>query len=274
MKIVYSPHWIVTLSVAIIVSMAAQGCTGKQSDQQSDLVSAPPAAVKSDFKTVDFYKKYISANGLPIISSDKVPDAALREAMFIVNKMLAGREDIRQALIRNKIRVAVMAATEMTTDVPEHSDLTPKDYWDRRARGLGATAARPAISCAEENLLNYQDDRYQNESILIHEFGHTMHEMGVNDLDKTFDARLQAAYGAAIGKGLWKGTYAATNYKEYWAEGVQSYFDANDANNEQHNDINTREKLSAYDPELFNLIEEVFRSSKWRYERYDKRNPQ
>ena len=94
MKIAYRPLLrIVTISVAIIVSMTVQGCTGKQSDS----VSAPPAAVKSDFKTTDFYKKYISADGLPVISSDKVPDAALRETVFIVNKMLAGREDIRQS---------------------------------------------------------------------------------------------------------------------------------------------------------------------------------
>ena len=36
-----------------------------------------------------------------------------------------------------KIRMAIMAETELTTDIPEHSDLTPKDFWDARARGLG-----------------------------------------------------------------------------------------------------------------------------------------
>ncbi|MFQ5808669.1 MAG: alpha/beta hydrolase [Armatimonadota bacterium] len=31
-----------------------------------------------------------------------------------------------------------MSEDEFTTDVPEHSDLEPAAYWDRRARGLGA----------------------------------------------------------------------------------------------------------------------------------------
>ena len=38
--------------------------------------------------------------------------------------------------------------------------MTPKAYWDKRARGLGATPERPAVSCGEENLLNLQGDWY------------------------------------------------------------------------------------------------------------------
>jgi hypothetical protein len=111
--------------------------------------------------------------------------------------MLAGREDLRQAIIRNKIRVAIMAPTELTTDIPEHSDLTPKDYWDRRARGLGATKIRPATSCGEENLLCYPGDPYFGESILIHEFAHTIHEIALAEVDPSFDARLKRAYEAS-----------------------------------------------------------------------------
>jgi len=166
----------------------------------------------------------------------------------------------------------VMAPTEMTTDVPEHSDLTPKDYWDRRARGLGATRHRPAVSCGEENLLNLRGDRYRNENILIHEFSHAIHRFGIGAIDKTFDARLKETYQKALDKGLWQDTYAATNHSEYWAEGVQSYFDCNAPAGGVHNDVNTREKLAKYDPELFGLIDEVFRQSKFRYVRYDRRH--
>jgi hypothetical protein len=97
--------------------------------------------------------------------------------------------------------------------------------------------------------------------------------MGLNTLDRTFDARLKALYVRSTEKGLWKKTYAATNHHEFWAEGVQSYFDCNDANNAEHNDIDTREKLARYDPELFKLIDEVFKKPRWRYVRYDKRHP-
>jgi hypothetical protein len=52
---------------------------------------------------------------------------------------------------------------------------------------------------------------------------------------------------------------------------VQSYFDCNNPPNAVHNDVNTREKLAKYDPDLFALIDDVFRQSKYRYVRYDKR---
>ena len=76
-----------------------------------------------------------------------------------------------------------------------------------------------------------------------------------------------------MAKELWKDTYAASNYSEYWAEGVQSYYDCNNPPNRGvHNDINTREKLAKYDPALFELIDDTFKQNEWRYARYDKRN--
>lgn len=236
-------------------------------------VGPPPAELVERLELSPFYKKHASASGLPVVSSEKVSDEGLREAVAIVEAMLAGREDIRKGIIENKVRVVVMAPTEQTTDVPEHSDLDPKDYWDRRARGLGATHRRPAISCGEENLLNLPGDRYPTENILVHEFAHTIHEMGLNTIDPEFDAHLRAAYEAAMKDGLWKDTYAATNHKEYWAEGVQSYFDTNRPPDRDHNDVDTREELAKYDPRLFGLIDGAFRGSMWRYERYDARHP-
>jgi alpha-glucosidase len=219
-----------------------------------------------------FYRKFTTAKGLPVLSSDKVSDAGLIEGADIVNHMLADREDVRQALIKNKVRLVVMAPTEMTTDVPEQRDMTPKDYWDRRARGLGASRRKPVVSCGEENLLNLKGDRYRNENILVHEFSHTI-TLGLRDLDPTFNDRLRDTYKNAMDKGLWKNTYAATNAGEYWAEGVQSYFDTNAPPGGVHNEIDTREELAEYDPDLFKLIDEAFKQSKWRYVRYDKRHP-
>ena len=36
--------------------------------------------------------------------------------------------------------------------------------------------------------------------------------------------------------------------------------------------INTREELETYDPELFHLIDETFGKNPWRYVRYERRN--
>jgi hypothetical protein len=231
-------------------------------------VSAVPEALRNKLRLDPFYQKYANYKGLPILSSAKVSDAALLEARYLIGKMLAGRDDILKALIQARGRFVVMAPTEMTTDVPEQRNMKPKAYWDKRARGLGGRIT----SCGEENLLNLKGDRYRTENILIHEFAHAIHEVGLRVVDPKFDGRLRAAYKHAMDSGLWKNTYSATNHKEYWAEGVQAYFDcAAPPFKGVHNDINTRAKLEKYDPDLFRLIDEVFRPSSFRYVRYDRR---
>ncbi|MEO6004317.1 MAG: hypothetical protein ABIZ04_19410 [Opitutus sp.] len=236
-------------------------------------VSPVRREIRSEFKLSPFYSKWVSAGGIPIVASNQVSDFALLEAQYLVLHMIGHRPDLLTAIAKNHVRLAVMAPTQMTTDIPEHSDLTPKDYWDKRARGLGATDARPAVSCGEENLLAYPGDPYAAENILIHEFGHVVHERGMNAVDPTFDRRLRSAYDAARRAGRWKGKYAGSNHQEYWAEGVQSWFDTNGENDEQHNEVNTRVELKAYDPALATLLGEVFGDGEWRYSVPTKRTP-
>ena len=242
----------------------AGGQTHRAESSNELAVTVPPKSLKLD----RFYRKYLDFHDNPIVSSAKVTDKALQEAYRIVGIMCSKRPDIVKEMARHKVRLAVMAPNEMTTDIPEHSNLKPKKHWDRRARGLGATKARPAVSCGEENLLGYQADRYHGESILIHEFAHTMHELGARFLDRDFDKRLKTAYDDAMKKGLWKKTYAATNPNEYWAEGVQDWFDSNRTASPAdgiHNEIHTREGLKEYDPALATLIATVYDETEWRY---------
>src|SRR5262249_1312310 len=177
-------------------------------------VTDVPNDLRGSLKLDPFYQKYTSAGGIPVLSSDKASDQGLLEAAYLIQQVLAERPEILREMVRRGVRFVVMAPTEMTTDVPEQRDMTPKDYWDKRARGLGGRIT----SCGEENLLNLKGDRYRNENILVHEFSHAVHQYGIGRLDPKFDARLRETYQKAIDKGLWKGTYAATDHKEYWAE--------------------------------------------------------
>lgn len=242
-----------------------------QQAAEPDDVGPPPAAEVTRLKLAPFYRQYLSAGGFPIVASAKVSPFALREARYLIGRMLDGRDDILQKLIENKVRFAIMAPDELTTAVPEHSDLEPGKYWDRRARGLGATHHRPAVSCGEENLLEYPGDPYHAENILLHEFAHAVHEMAMRDLDETFDRRLRETWQRAMKNGLWKGKYAATNHSEYWAEGVQSWFDDNRPPDHDHNHVNTRAELLEYDPELAALVREVFGDGAWRYRKPSQR---
>jgi len=232
-------------------------------------VSPISPELRAKFNLDEHYQKVIVVPDFPIVGSEKVPDAAIEEAAHTVRSMLADRDDILKKLAENKIRMGIMTVSERTLDIPEHSDLTPAAFWNRRARGLGASKERPCISCAEENLLNNHGDPYNTESITVHEFAHAIHLMGLNDLDNTFDARLQAVYKAALKKGLWKDKYAASNHTEYWAEAVQSWFGANRENDDQHNFVNTRKELIEYDPGVAALCKEVFGDNEWQYVRAD-----
>ena len=138
---------------------------------------SPPVAVCKTFDLDPFYEQWVDVEGLPVVASAKVNPYAVKEAAYLIRQMIGHRQDVLQALAENNVRFAVMAHDELTTQIPEHSDLQPDFYWDRRARGLGSTPARPAVSCGEENLLNYSGDPYSTENILVHEFSHAIHQM-------------------------------------------------------------------------------------------------
>lgn len=257
------------LAVGLLVSPARLPAQAPGKKVVWPKVGSVQAELRERLSLADHYEKHADADGLPVVASKKVDDRALAVAAVIVNKMLATRPDVRQALIDAKVRIGIIGATEETTDLPEYTDLDDKPKWNKRARGLGATTQRPAVSAGEENLLGYPLDRYKGESILVHEFAHTYHELGLNAVDSEFEGRLKTLHEKARDKGLWANTYAAANEKEYWAEAVQSYFDANMPvvrPNEVHNGVHTRERLKAYDPEMFKLIDGVFKSEKWRWQ--------
>lgn len=229
-------------------------------------VAPPPPAVVQAFGLSPLYVRYLDAGGMPILGSAKVHDEALLEAAHVVRAMLARRPELLGHLGQQRVRLVVMATTEMTTDVPEHADLTPRADWDRRARGLGPTHARPAVSCAEENLLEIAGDPYPTENILVHEFGHAVMEMAMPSSDPSFVPRVRAAYEGARSSGLWRGTYAMENASEYWAELTQSWFDTNRSNDAFHNDVDTREEVKRYDPAGARLLIEVYGDLPWRYQ--------
>lgn len=224
-------------------------------------VTAPPVELKAP----EVYTKYIDAGGYPVVATKNTSDYALKEAAFLIDQMLAQRPDIKRAMAASGSRMCILAHNEYTTDLPEFSHLKPKDYWDVRARGTGGSQDDPYCSCGEENLLAYPGDPYSTECILIHEFAHNIHLRGMPTIDDTFDARVKQCYDDAMKAGLWKGKYASVNHHEYFAEGVQSWFDNNREDDHDHNHVNTRKELREYDAGLANLCEEIFGDTELKY---------
>lgn len=242
----------------------------------------PPAYLKLD----SFYQKYLNVNGIHVMSSRRVPDSCYYAAYITVKAMTdILPEEVLESMTSRDTRIAIMARYEGTTDIPEHAYLANDTSlnWDVRARGLGGTLKLPLTSCAEENILAYQIDKYHAEDILVHEFAHTIHGVGIAPITTDFNERLQQLLDEALKDGKWINTYASTDIWEYWAEGVQSWFNVNaevntDAGDGKHNKVNTREELRIYDPGLYQIISEYFpevseRISRHKYENkciYDK----
>lgn len=230
-------------------------------------VSAPPEALGLD----PFYTRYVDSGGIPIVGSDGVPPEAFARAHYVIANMLRDEPCTRAAIVDSGIRVAILSRDEVTSDIPEYSDFYdafPGVDWDTRGRGFGATLVRPVTSGSVDNLLEDPTDPWFGENILLHEMAHSYWEFGVRDLagGSTMDERLEAAFDEASATGLWEDTYALTNPAEYWAEGVQSWFNNNataDPPNGIHNWVDSRAELADYDPVLFDLISELFSPEPW-----------
>ena len=240
-------------------------------------IRQPPTELNLD----PFYQKYVDAGGIAIISSEKTSDDALLVAAAIVNYMLQKRDDIRTELIKRKCKVQVMASSEGLMDLPEQRDkkkplrddkrltdkerenydkpggigeMTDREYWNQRSRGMGGSNA---TSCAEENLLGYEDDRYYGENIFVHEFSHTIF-FALKEVDPDLCAEVEAAYEAAKNSGMYKGQYAINTLAEYWAEGTQWWFWSNYEFYDGETRVQSPEDLQAYDSSLYQALDKVY----------------
>jgi hypothetical protein len=256
--------------IFLLTAAGAAGCdAGKTKLIGADYPSCQtaPVAPPPSLGVSSFYGKYLDASGIPVLSSADVSSVALATACTIVSHMLSARDDVRQAMVGQGMTVVVIGINEVTTDIPEYANLNqmfPNQNWDR-LRGVGATIMIPVSSVGEENLLCLPNDMFGGEKLLVQTFA-TGVLLGVQDVDSMFEPRLNDAFQTATNAGLWKDTYAAANEIEYYAEGVQSWFDANyyvaqpDGNN---GPISTRDKLEVYDPPLAELIGETMPDDTW-----------
>lgn len=232
-------------------------------------ISLPPDTLTQWLAGVEspldaYYRKYIDAEGMPILASRFVCDEALLQARRIVVAMLSRIPEAKAEMLACHFRVGVVGARENITDMPENRMMNvwwPETDWDARGRGYGATETIPLMTCGEENLVEIPGcaDRYRDESIMVHEFAHNV-DFGLRRAYPDFEPRLLAAYEHARSAGLWAGTYSMSNSEEYFAEGVQAWF--NTCNmyvriGGQTVRLHTREQLKDYDPQLHDLIASV-----------------
>lgn len=237
--------------------------------QAQPSVFPPPARFKID----PYYTKFTWAREFPVVGR-AASDEALLMANDTIRKMFAYRHDILKALITDGVKLVVLGKNERITDLPECKGLKGKNGVDRRARRLSYSAECKLLVVGEEEVFSPSRSSKLGGSPVIGEFAKALYhvtgtrpvesnwesrgrdvqqyELRVKRLDIQFDQKLTQTYASAMSRGLWKGASAAKGRVEYWAEGVLAYFDAAGATKAA-----TRERLKAYDPELFQLVNET-----------------
>ena len=258
-----APGFLILLGFLLVASWS------RAADPVAPTVISPPETFFAKVRERDrdaaraFYGKYIDIHGLPVAASGVVADEALLQTHDFVSHMLAGRPDIVRAMIDQDMYLIIIGKDQVYTDMPEYRNSRNPEYLNERVRGTGGNPT----SFGEENLIGYPLDRYDDESIAVHEFCHTI-DNALRSIDADWTEKRNATFRHATQKGLHHLAYAATNPGEYWAEIAQAYFDCNRVNNWNHNSIGTREQLKVYDPEGYELVRSAFNlgiGRDWRY---------
>ncbi|MEI6604643.1 MAG: hypothetical protein WCP35_04990 [Verrucomicrobiota bacterium] len=334
MSHILSPR-VVALGLLSVIALGNSARCAALPPYQVKPVTAEQAAEYKLSNT--FYKKCTLVENILIATSEKVPDVVHLEAAYLLDKVMGQlKPAVAQRIRDKKVLCVLVGHAELVSDLPQFAtDKTGKerDFYNWRNRGqLTTKADRPTFLFAEEDVMEYQGGMDQ-ESILIHEFGHVIDGVGFDD---ALHERLNTAYQHAKDKGLYndgyaaqkfrritgaepvslldslvkafpaqsaafltqclnggdilvngkpcradvkvtgedkvlivfggpKPTYWALNSAEYWAEGVQAWYDTCRTMDHDHNHIHARGQLQAYDPELAKLIADVLGESSWRF---------
>lgn len=271
---------LLSASLALMMALPMQAQHLKEYVGDAEL-RIPECKITAPLKSMHldkFYKKYVDVNGIPIVTSWRVPDScivAAHHTLYAMTCML--KPEVLEAMKKHGTRVAIMARYEGETDIPEHhfmiNDTTVN--MDVRARGMEGTMEVPVTTCAEENILAYQIDKYHAEDILIHEFAHSIHLIGIYQVDSTINEKLDSLLAKAKARGIYANTYRLDNGMEYFAEAVQDWFNVNaevQRADGKHNWINTREELQAMDPDMYHLLAQYFPATQLQISKHKKHN--
>jgi len=235
--------------------------------ETGDTVIAPPKGVLA------FYKKYINAGGIIIVSSDRVPNAALVAARKTVLYVLAQCPDIHKEMLKHNPRISIMAASEKASDLPEFG---PGDdgQW-----GLGQMPDNPTSLVSEKGVC-YEGNTHYIANFLLHEFVHMIHNLGIHFVAPEVENEIYAAYLSAVKKGFFKGpkdeprenlsAFEAYGDDEYFTHMVNAWFDLNESLPGPWMDYKagewgprsgTKEELKRNQPAVYEIISRYFPAS-------------
>ena len=206
-----------------------------------------------------------SAAGILIIASNNVNNTVVRRTRFTIDTMLRlSSKSLKQNLVNNRAKVIIMSQSETLRDFKEAAWLINLKTQDGRSaetlRAVGGSDLEPTTIISEELVMDSPYSGYWGENILIHEFGHTVMNVGFTPCQKD---HLRKLYQSAIKS--YSQNYMMLNEYEYWAMATQAWFEAIAIG--FHNDgVISQSRIKAVDKSMANLLQIVYGNVtiKWR----------
>ena len=192
-------------------------------------------AVDLDFllaRQRDYYDRYIDAEGIAIAGNHTVADESFREARNVILLMTAKHPELRDRLHTRHGFYMILYKVREGDKVPElylYAKLLGSPVISLGACSKGSTLTAQAITgyCFAPEIMRQTKLTYPHGygfvSLFAHEFGHAI-ETEIARLDANFRDKLKQAYATSIELETWGESYAASNWWEYWAEGVVHWF--------------------------------------------------
>lgn len=222
---------------------------------------------------LSFYSRQLtSKTGIVIKSDDTVPESTLRKAAELVDIELGkAGTGIPEAMVEANNSFAVYSAHENAYFIPEQRNNFDKNLYDIEGAGGVPTRDGWISSIAEKSILRTtgnpdpaQNTGYPNESILIHEFAHSIFIGGINQMkDPTLRDTYYKAFAHSRAEGLWNHTYAFQDSNECFATMAAIWFNVmsegwNGTYDGVRGPINTRAELKEYDPVMYDALSKIF----------------
>ena len=214
-----------------------------------------------------YYRKFTTSKmGIRIKSGEKVSDRAHEAAAQMIDILLEKLPETADRMRELHAELAIYALDEDAYDIPEHR--AGCLYMNRPVEGYGGIDENPVTSISEANILRVLEGphqtRYKQELILAHEFAHAIHLIGIKNLaDQTLYCRSIEVYEAAKAAGKWPGSYAISNFEEYFATLTTIWFNVMEEGKDGAWDgvrgpVNTREELKRYDTGAYEYFSQLY----------------
>ena len=203
-----------------------------------------------------FYKKYIDAAGLPILSSEKAEDKFLKLCRKILLIALSKRADIHRELVANNAIFVIRAKSEKNSDHPDFKDT--KGNSQDTDDGLAGDAITSSVSLIAEL------DKYSSFArVTIHELSHVVHNIAIrilegnktlNEIDDLFKEALDIGYFKKFSH-IDSDSY--TQVDEFIAGMTEIFFNLPERS-EEFKSVNNRDDIKSVHPKMYDFLSRYF----------------